>query len=68
MSWDFKHSKRIRKQGFLETLFGCNKPTRFKSMLGKADSEIAKGMDLVKFLQRQRQLWFTALATLDTRQ
>ena len=68
MRWDFKNSTTIDKQGFFMTIFGCNRETKFKSMLAKANSSMNKEMDLVKFLQRQRLTSFTALAMLDGRQ
>ena len=52
MRWDFKNSTTIDKKGFFMTIFGCNRETKFKSMLAKANSSMNKEMDLVKFLQR----------------
>ena len=68
MAWDFKNVQLIKKRNFILTMCGCNRQTRYKSMLAKAEGDIAKELDLVKFLQRQRLTSFTALATLNSRQ
>ena len=52
MQWEFKHVKRILKHGYLLTSFGCNRRTRFKQMLAKSETNIAREMDLIKFLKR----------------
>ena len=36
MNWDFNHIKLIDKQGCLMTTLGCNRRTRYKSMLAKS--------------------------------
>jgi len=52
MEWDFSHASRIKAQNFLVTTFGCNRRSKFKRMLAKAESSISKELDIVKFLQR----------------
>ena len=68
MRWDFKNTKRISKQSCVMTSLRCNRRTKFKQMLAKAESSMNKEMDLVKFLQRQRLTTFTALASLNGQQ
>mmetsp|Transcript_36842 Transcript_36842/g.48381 ORF Transcript_36842/g.48381 Transcript_36842/m.48381 type:complete len:129 (+) Transcript_36842:1286-1672(+) len=68
MQWDFKHAKRIGSQNFILTTLGCNRHTKYKKMLNKAESSISKELDIVKFLQRSRLTSYTAIATLNGRQ
>ena len=40
LKWDFDHAELIARQNFLSTILGCNKKTRFKSMMAKAESTV----------------------------
>ena len=68
MEWDFKNLKPIVKQNCLLISLGCRKRTRFKQMMAKAESEVGKELDLIKFLHRQRLHTYTTMAILDGRQ
>ena len=68
MSWDFDHVTNIRKEGCCTTLFGFTRDGKYKKKLKKADTSVARELDLVKFIQRQRLTTFTTLAALNGRQ
>ena len=54
MKWDLPNAKKIPTQGFMQTLFGCNKDKKYKRMLKRADSAVSRELDLVKYIQRSR--------------
>ena len=69
MQWDFKNATKIKWMGFCEVMLGGGRLSRRrKSMLGKAERSIEKGLDLIKFIKRQRIMVYAALATLNGRQ
>ena len=62
------HAAQIPRQGFFATMLGCGKDAKYRKMLRKADASVARELDLVKFIQRQRLLTFATLSTFNGRQ
>ena len=67
MSWDFDHVTNIRKEGCCATFLGCTRDGKYKKKLKKANTSVARELDLIKFIQRQRLTTFTTLAALNGR-
>ena len=54
MKWDFQNAAKIPAQRYLQTLLGCGQEEKYRRMLKRADSEVAKELDIVKYIQRSR--------------
>lgn len=65
MRWDFKNQTKIKKFGICNLNNGCG--NRYRRMLTKAERSIAKELDLLKFLHRQRTTAYAALSSLTAR-
>ena len=68
MKWDFENATKIPAQGCLRTLFGCIKEKKYRRMLERADSSVARELDLIKYIQRSRLHSFMALILLGSHQ
>ena len=68
MKWDFENATKIPALGCLQILFGCNKKKKYRRMLERADSEVTRELDLVKYIERSRLHSFKALISLSSHQ
>ena len=68
MKWDFQNATKIPAQGCLQTLFGCSKDKKYRRMHKRADSVVARELDLVKYIERSRFNSYMALVSLSSHQ
>ena len=68
MQWDFSHANYIPRQSCLPSLFGCGRDRKYWKMIEKANVSVARELDLIKFIQRQRLTTFTTLCSFNGRQ
>ena len=68
MKWDFQNATKIPAQGCMQILFGCNKEKKYRRMLKRAESTVARELDLIKYIERSRLHSFMALISLSSHQ
>ena len=54
MQWDFDHATYIPKKSCLEILVDFRRNLRYRKMLRRAETSVARELDLVKFIHRSR--------------
>ena len=68
MKWEFQNATKIPAQGCMQTLFGCNKEKKYRRMIKRAESAVAKELDLIKYIQRSRLNSLIAMISLGSHQ
>ena len=68
MKLDFQNATKTPAQGCLQTLLGCNKENKYRRMLKRAESTVARELDLIKYIKRSRLHSLMALISLSSHQ